>query len=44
MPKAMEAALKKETDKKKGWSKERKNAYIYGKMRSTGWKPAREKK
>ena len=44
MPKAMEEALKREANKHKGWSKERKNAYVYGRMRKTGWKPSREKK
>lgn len=38
MPKKMEMALKKEA-KKKGLSKERANAYVYGTMRKAGWKP-----
>ena len=43
MPKAMEEALKKEANKHKGWSQEKKNAYVYGRMRKTGWKPKGEK-
>lgn len=42
MPKVMERKLKKNC-KKKGWSKERCNAYVYGTMRKTGWKPKKEK-
>lgn len=42
MPKAMERKLKKQA-KKKGLTGKRKNAYIYGTMRKTGWKPSREK-
>ena len=44
MPAAAEALLKREAGKHKGWSKERKNAYVYGTLRKMGWKPAREKK
>ena len=44
MPEALERKLKAQAAKKKGWSKTRKNAYIYGTMRKTGWKPSREKK
>jgi len=43
MPKAAEKALKKEANKHKNWSKKRKNAYVYGALRSMGWKPSREK-
>lgn len=43
MPKAMEQKLKKEASKK-GLSGERKNAYVYGTMRKTGWTPNKEKK
>ena len=40
MPKKMEAELKREVAKKHpNWSKERKDAYVYGTMRKTGWKP-----
>lgn len=42
MPVEMERKLRK-AGKKKGLSKERLNAYIYGAMRDTGWKPSREK-
>ena len=44
MPKKMEKELRKEANKHKGWSKEEKDAYVYGTMRKTGWKPSREKK
>ena len=42
MPEAMERALKAEA-KRKGLSKQRAGAYVYGTMRKTGWKPSREK-
>ncbi len=42
-PKKMERELKAEA-KKKGLSKERTGAYVYGTMRKGGWKPSREKK
>ena len=42
MPKKLEKALKKEAEKK-GLTGERKDAYIFGTMRKTGWKPEREK-
>lgn len=42
MPKKMEEKLKKQANKK-GLSKERKGAYIYGTMRKSGWKPKKEK-
>jgi hypothetical protein len=42
MPKALEEKLKKEATKK-GLKGDRRNAYIYGVLRSTGWKPNREK-
>jgi hypothetical protein len=38
MPKALEKKLKKEA-KKKGLSKKRAAAYVYGTMRKTGWEP-----
>ena len=41
MPKAMEKALNKEADKK-GLTGDRRNAFIYGTMRKTGWKPKQE--
>lgn len=43
MPKKMETALRKEA-KKKGFSKEREDAYVYGTMRKTGWIPSTQKK
>ena len=43
MPKKLERQLKKEA-KKKGLSEERADAYVYGGLRATGWKPKREKK
>ena len=39
----MEEALKKEA-KKKGLKGSKANAYVYGALRKTGWKPKREKK
>ena len=42
-PKVMERALKREA-KKKGYGKERTNAFVYGSMRATGWKPKKKKK
>jgi len=42
MPKKMEKALKKEAEKK-GLKGKRKNAYIYGSLRKTGWKPKKKK-
>ena len=41
MPAALEKKLKAEA-KKKGIKN--KDAYVYGTMRKTGWKPSREKK
>ena len=43
MPKAMERKLKSEASSK-GLKGDRANAYVYGTMRKSGWKPAREKK
>lgn len=44
MPKALEQKLKKEA-KKKGLSKERTGAYVYGTMQKvTDWKPGQKKK
>ena len=42
MPAEMERRLKAEV-RGKNWSKERKNAYIYGTMRKTGWVPSTQK-
>jgi len=43
MPIKMEKALKKEAAKK-GLSKERTGAFVYGTMRKTGWKPTTQTK
>lgn len=43
MPKKLEKQLKKEAEEK-GLTGERKDAYVYGTLRKTGWKPDREKK
>lgn len=43
MPKKLEQALLKEAIKKH-LSGQRKDAYVYGTLRKTGWKPEREKK
>lgn len=43
MPKKMEKELKKQA-RKRGLSGERADAYVYGTLRKTGWKPKREKK
>lgn len=42
MPKKMERELKA-TAKKRGYSKQRTGAYVYGTMRKTGWKPSHQK-
>jgi hypothetical protein len=43
MPKKMEQSLR-QTAAKKGMSKERADAFVYGTMRKTGWTPKREGK
>jgi len=43
MPEAMERELKA-TARKRGYSKKRAGAYVYGTMRKTGWRPSREKR
>lgn len=43
MPKKLERELKSQA-KKKGLKGERADAYVYGTMRKTGWKPKRERK
>jgi hypothetical protein len=40
MPKALERKLKK-ICKERGMSKQRCNAYVYGTLRKTGWKPSK---
>jgi hypothetical protein len=42
MPKAQEAALGRVADQK-GFTGERRNAFIYGSLRRRGWRPKREK-
>jgi hypothetical protein len=44
MPEKMERELKKTAKKKFPGDKDRQNAYIYGTMRKTGWKPSGEEK
>lgn len=43
MPAALERALKRKIASK-NWSAERKDAYVYGTLRKTGWKPSTQKK
>ena len=43
MPKAMERALKRKA-RSKGLKGKRADAYVYGTLRKTGWKPSREKR
>jgi len=43
MPKKMEEALKRSANKK-GLKGKRRDAYIYGTLRKSGWKPKRRKK
>lgn len=43
MPKKLERQLRK-TAKKKGLKGKAKDAYVYGTLRKTGWKPKRKKK
>jgi hypothetical protein len=43
MPKAMERKLKRAVARK-NWSEERKDAYVYGTMRKTGWTPSHQRK
>ena len=42
MPEKLERKLKAEA-RKKGLSKERTGAFVYGTMRKTGWKPKKRK-
>ena len=42
MPVKLEKELQAQA-KKKGFSEERTNRYVYGTLRKTGWKPKREK-
>ena len=42
MPKELENKLKQQVSNK-NWSEEKKNDYIYGTLRKTGWKPSTQK-
>jgi hypothetical protein len=42
MPKALEQKLKRQVAGK-DWSEERKDAYVYGTLRKTGWTPSHQK-
>jgi hypothetical protein len=42
MPAKLERALKRKIASK-NWSKERKDAYVYGTLRKTGWEPSHQK-
>jgi hypothetical protein len=43
MPAALERALKRKIAHK-NWSEERKDAYVYGTLRKTGWTPSHQKR
>ena len=43
MPEEMERALKAQA-RKKGLKGKRADAFVYGTMRKTGWRPAREER
>lgn len=43
MPKELERKLKR-TAAARGYSEERTDAYVYGTLRKTGWKPSHQKK
>ena len=43
MPKEVERSARR-TAKKRGYGKKRTDAYVYGTLRNTGWKPPRERK
>ena len=45
MPKKLEKQLKSEVERQHpDWSQDRKDAYVYGAKRKTGWKPEDEKR
>ena len=45
MPKKLEQKLKRQVEKEHpGWSEERKDKYVYGTLRKTGWVPSHQKK
>ena len=43
MPEKLERKLREEA-RKKGYKGERADAYVYGTMRKSGWKPSHQKK
>lgn len=43
MPVALERKLKAEAERKFPGDKRRQDAYVYGTLRQTGWKPKRER-
>jgi len=43
MPEALERKLKAQA-RKKGYTGEHANAYVYGTLRKTGWTPSHQKK
>ena len=43
MPEKAEKELRKEANKHKDWSEERKDQYVFGALRKQGWKPKKEK-
>ena len=43
MPKKLEKDLKREAKKKFPGNKERQDAYVYGTLRKTGWKPSKHR-
>lgn len=43
MPEVLERKLKAQA-RKKGYTGERANAYVYGTLRKTGWTPSSQKK
>lgn len=44
MPKKLEQQLKRKAARKFPGDEERQDAYTYGTLRKTGWKPTREKR
>lgn len=45
MPEKLERELRREVEQKHpNWSPERKDAYVYGTLRKTGWTPSTQKK
>ena len=44
MPKKLEGMLKQQAAKHPDWGEERRDAYVYGTLRKTGWRPQRERR